>query len=248
MRSSSGLRGARPGGLRAFERALWIAGALGLGWCALVIAITRLDEAAASRRLDAAIAARRSAPPAPAEAAAPPAPAISRRPLEEAAAPEAFGPPAPPPSAARKSALPVSRPSSPPPLARGAIIARIRIEKIGLSVVAREGDDSLTLQFAVGHIPGTPIPPRGGNAAFAGHRDRQFRSLGRLQPNDAIRLTTEEGEFLYRVEWTAVVDPDALWVLDPTPDATLTLVTCFPFGYVGSAPDRFVVRARRVES
>src|SRR5512142_1269259 len=247
MRASSGLRGSRSGGLRAFERALWIAGALGLGWCALVIAITRLDEAAASRRLDAAIAARRSASPVPSEAAA--APAISRSaPLAEAAAPEAFGPPAPPPSAARKSALPLSRPSPPPPLVRGAIIARIRIEKIGLSVVAREGDDSLTLQFAVGHIPGTPIPPRGGNAAFAGHRDRQFRSLGRLQPNDAIRLTTEEGEVLYRVEWTAVVDPDALWVLDPTPDATLTLVTCFPFGYVGSAPDRFVVRARRVES
>lgn len=239
MRSTLGLRGASPGGLRALERALWIAGALGLGWCALVIAVSRIDEAIASRRLDAAIAARRSAGPA---FRAGPEP--TRDPIGPAR-PETFGPPAP--SARASERVPRARtvPAAPE---RGGIIARIEIASIGLSAVAREGEDARTLRFAVGHLPGTPVPPAPGNAVFAGHRDRHFRGLGRLKPDDPIRLTTESGEFLYRVEWTAVVEPDALWVLDPTPEPSLTLVTCFPFGYLGNAPDRFVVRAHRVEN
>ena len=227
-----------------FERALWVAGTFGLGWCVFVISASRIDDILASRQLDRAIARRSTDRTAVQKPVAPPAAAPELPPLPAA---EPFGPPAPAaPSRAvpqKSRPLPAAAPLA-PHLARGAIIARIEIAKIGLSVVAREGDDARTLRFAVGHIPGTPVPPEAGNAAFAGHRDRQFRGLGRLQPNDAIRLTTETGEFVYRVEWTAVVDSDAFWVLDPTPDAALTLVTCFPFGYVGSAPDRFVVRAR----
>jgi LPXTG-site transpeptidase (sortase) family protein len=131
------------------------------------------------------------------------------------------------------------------PLPLGTVVARLRIEKIGLSAVAKEGDDDATLRLAVGHIPGTALPPERGNAAFAGHRDRFSRRLGKLRRNDPIRLTTESGDFLYRVEWTSVVEPGETWVLAPTPRATLTLVTCYPFHFVGAAPKRFVVRARR---
>jgi sortase A len=131
------------------------------------------------------------------------------------------------------------------PLPLGTVVARLRIEKIGLSAVAKEGDDDATLRLAVGHIPGTPLPPESGNAAFAGHRDRFFRRLGKLRRDDSIRLTTESGDFLYRVEWTSVVEPRETWVLAPTPQASLTLVTCYPFHFVGAAPKRFVVRACR---
>lgn len=150
----------------------------------------------------------------------------------------------PPVPAAERSrlAVPAERTG---PLPRGSVVARLRIEKIGLSAVAKEGDDDATLRLAVGHIPGTALPPEVGNAAFAGHRDRFFRRLGKLRRDDSIRVTTESGDFLYRVEWTSVVEPGEAWVLAPTPKATLTLVTCYPFHYVGAAPKRFVVRARR---
>jgi sortase A len=131
------------------------------------------------------------------------------------------------------------------PLPLGTVVARLRIEKIGLSAVAKEGDDDATLRLAVGHVPGTVLPPEPGNAAFAGHRDRLFRRLGKLRPDDAIRVTTASGDFVYRVEWTSVVAPEDTWVLAPTPGPHLTLVTCYPFRFVGSAPKRFVVRARR---
>lgn len=146
------------------------------------------------------------------------------------------------PAAERNLPAPIGR-IAPPSL--GTVVARLRIDKIGLSAIAKEGDDDETLRLAVGHIPGTALPPERGNAAFAGHRDRFFRRLGRLRPDDPIRLTTPSGDFLYRVEWTSVVEPGDTWVLAPTPQATLTLVTCYPFRYVGAAPKRFVVRARR---
>jgi sortase A len=226
-----------------FERALWIGGALGLGWCAFVIGASRVDQFLANRELDRAVAHRPipAAPTTPIAQKLPPE-AISTSDLEW---PERDGPPATTRDLRRASA---PRPRPVPLPIRGAIIARIEIESLGLSVVAREGDDTRTLRLAVGHIPGTAVPGREGNAVFAGHRDRQFHGLGKLKLNDTIRVTTPAGDYVYRVEWTAVVDPNALWVMDPTPDSTLTLVTCFPFGYVGNAPDRFVVRARRVES
>jgi len=226
-----------------FERALWIAGALGLGWCAFVIAASRIDQFVANRELDRAVALRPIPTGSPTRIAEKlPSNAVSPTDLER---PEESRPAEPGQELHRAS---VSHPRAAPLPIRGAIIARIRIESLGLSVVAREGDDTRTLRFAVGHVPGTAVPGRDGNAVFAGHRDRQFRGLGRLRLNDTIRVTTAAGDYVYRVDWTAVVDPNALWVMDPTPGPTLTLVTCFPFGYVGNAPDRFVVRARRVES
>ena len=107
----------------------------------------------------------------------------------------------------------------------------------------RAGSDARTLQLAVGHIPGTALPGEAGNVGLAGHRDTFFRRLQNIRPDDEIRLTTPDGFFTYRVRRTVIVQPRDVWVLDPTDEPTLTLVTCYPFSYVGSAPQRFIVRA-----
>jgi sortase A len=126
---------------------------------------------------------------------------------------------------------------------RGAMVGRIEIPRLGVSAVIKAGTDARTLQLAVGHIPGTAFPGEGGNMGLAGHRDTFFRRLRDIRPDDAIRVTTPSGKFEYVVERTDVVEPKDVWVLDPTPDPALTLVTCYPFTYVGTAPQRFIVRA-----
>jgi sortase A len=105
------------------------------------------------------------------------------------------------------------------------------------------GTDDLTLDRAVGHIEDTAQPGRDGNSGIAGHRDGFFRGLKDIAPGDAIELETLRGKGLYRVERTWVVDPEDVSVLDPTPTRALTLVTCYPFYFVGPAPQRFIVRA-----
>jgi len=111
-----------------------------------------------------------------------------------------------------------------------------------------EGVDDATLGVAIGHFPGTPFPGEPGNVALAGHRDTVFRALDEVLPEDLLRLVTPDGTFEYRVQWLAIVDPGRTDVVAPTDDErVLTLVTCYPFGYVGNAPLRYVVRARSVE-
>ena len=126
------------------------------------------------------------------------------------------------------------------------LIGRVEIPRIGLSAVVMEGDDEHTLIVAVGHLPDTPLPWQGGNAALAGHRDTFFRSIRRLRTGDEIRLVRTRGTFRYRATRQVVVGPDELWVLDPSPTAALTLITCYPFNLVGPAPRRFVVHAERI--
>lgn len=145
-----------------------------------------------------------------------------------------------PPRAASPPDAP--RPVRPAP-APGSAIGRIEIPRLGVSAVLRAGSDAKTLRLAVGHIPGTALPGEAGNVGLAGHRDTFFRRLRDIRPDDEIRVTTAEGVFSYRVEQTIVVNPQDVWVLDPTARPSLTLVTCFPFTYVGSAPQRFIVRA-----
>ena len=106
--------------------------------------------------------------------------------------------------------------------------------------------DEGTLRRAVGHIRGTPLPGQRGNVALAGHRDTFFRGLRDIRVNDEITLTTLSGSYNYRVDSTKVVKPEETEVLEDDGDDILTLVTCYPFNFVGSAPSRFIVRARRV--
>ena len=115
---------------------------------------------------------------------------------------------------------------------------------MSVSAIVRAGSDASTLRLAVGHIAGTALPGESGNVGLAGHRDTFFRQLKNIRADDLIRIATVDGTYTYRVERTNVVNPTDVWVLDPTDHGTLTLVTCYPFSYVGSAPQRFVVRAR----
>jgi sortase A len=129
--------------------------------------------------------------------------------------------------------------------APGSIVGRIEIKRLGLSAIVRAGSDARTLRLAVGHIPGTSLPGESGNVGLAAHRDTFFRRLGEVRHDDEIRLVLPGETFSYRVDGTRIVEPADIWVLDPTDRPALTLVTCYPFSFVGSAPQRFIVRAYR---
>jgi sortase A len=129
----------------------------------------------------------------------------------------------------------------------GALIGSLEIRRLNLAVVVAEGDDDATLRVAVGHLPDTPLPWDEGNTALAAHRDTLFRQLKDIRVGDNLRLSTLHGDFEYRVRELAVVDPEDLSVLNPTERPTLTLITCYPFTYIGKAPQRFIVRAERME-
>jgi sortase A len=126
----------------------------------------------------------------------------------------------------------------------GEILGRIEIPRIHLSAMILEGADSNSLRFGAGHVQGTALPGAKGNVAIAAHRDTFFRPLREVRPNDTILLTTVAGVYRYRVEGTEIVDPTDVQVLKRTRDSQLTLVTCYPFYYVGSAPKRFIVHTR----
>ncbi len=125
----------------------------------------------------------------------------------------------------------------PPPL------GVLRIQRLRIEAPILTGTDDWTLNRAVGHIEGTALPGATGNAGLAGHRDSFFRALKDVVVGDVVELVTTTSLVTYRVERTWIVVPDDVWVLDPTEAATVTLVTCYPFYFVGSAPQRFIVRA-----
>lgn len=127
----------------------------------------------------------------------------------------------------------------------GTLLGEIRIPRIGVSSVILEGTEDNTLRKAVGHIHGTALPGRAGNICLAGHRDTFFRPLRRIAEGDEILITSSPGQVTYRVQSVQIVGPEDVQVLDQTTSDTLTLVTCYPFHYVGTAPKRFIVRAVR---
>jgi sortase A len=151
---------------------------------------------------------------------------------------------APPPITSRRS--PLSPPSGASPEA-GTPLAELSIPRIGLSLVVLQGSDEQTLHKGLGHIEDTPLPGESGNVAIAGHRDSFFRPLRNIQVGDDIMLDIPGRRVHYRVSAYRVVNSSEVSVIAPTSDAVLTLVTCYPFWFVGSAPDRFVVRANFVE-
>lgn len=129
------------------------------------------------------------------------------------------------------------------PLAARALVGRIEVPRLRLSALAREGVDVRTLRGSVGHVPGTALPGEPGNAAFAAHRDTFFRPLAGIRKGDTVLVTTPDGVHSYRVFGTRVVTPTEVSVLRSGQRSQLTLVTCYPFDYVGSAPQRFIVQA-----
>jgi len=131
------------------------------------------------------------------------------------------------------------------PLRHGEMIGRLEIPRVNVSVIVLEGADSSVLDVAAGHIPGTALPGLSGNVGIAAHRDTFFRSLREIRVQDRLSFRTPAGIFQYAVESTEVVEPSDTEVLRQNAGEELTLVTCYPFNYIGSAPKRFIVHARQ---
>jgi sortase A len=140
------------------------------------------------------------------------------------------------------SEAPGNVPNTGPP-AKRSVIGRLEIPRLNIAAMVREGADEGTLSRAVGHIPGTALPGKAGNVGLAGHRDTFFRALRNIHADDVIELETTAGTYRYLVKSTRIVTPRDVSVLNASGGETLTLVTCYPFYYVGSAPKRFIVHA-----
>jgi len=133
-----------------------------------------------------------------------------------------------------------------PRIKDGTILGRLAVPRLHIRAMVREGDSDRTLSIALGRIPGTALPGQQGNVGIAGHRDSLLRGLKDIAANDEITFEAPDASYVYRVEGTQIVKPEDVGVLKPGPAPELTLVTCYPFEYVGSAPDRFIVKARLV--
>ena len=133
-----------------------------------------------------------------------------------------------------------------PVVKKGDVLGRMDIPRLGMSIAILQGTSSRTLRLGAGHIEGTSFPGEAGNSGIAGHRDTFFRGLKDIRRNDEVQLQTATGLFRYEVDWAKVVEPSDTTVLEPsTVESTLTLVTCYPFYFLGPAPMRFVVRAHK---
>ena len=132
--------------------------------------------------------------------------------------------------------------------AHDALIGRLTIPRLDVRTIVREGAGQDVLGLAAGHIPGTALPGEKGNVGIAGHRDTLFRGLRSIRQGDRVQFETLSGRYFYTVSSIQIVKPGDVDVLRPGPDSELTLVTCYPFDYLGSAPDRFVVKARQTDS
>jgi sortase A len=126
--------------------------------------------------------------------------------------------------------------------------AILRVPKVNIEVPILEGTDDLTLNRGVGHVPGTALPGQSGNIAVTGHRDGFFRGLKDVVPGDTIEVDRHGHTDKYQVQRIKIVLPSDVSVLNKTPDSELTLITCYPFYFVGSAPQRYIVQASLITS
>jgi sortase A len=152
-------------------------------------------------------------------------------------------------------AKPETAPMPPP---EGALLGRIEVKRLGLSAMVRQGVDANMLSVAVGHVPSTALPGQIGNFAVAAHRDTLFRGLKDIKKGDLVTFESPTGTFTYQVLATEIVKPSDVSVLradggglipstSSSPAHLLTMITCYPFYYVGSAPKRFIVQAKLVD-
>jgi sortase A len=156
---------------------------------------------------------------------------------------ESLPAPAPPPVIATHPPR-TEEPPNPDP----GLIGRVEIPRLDISAVVREGVDTHTLGHAVGHVPHTALPGDPGNVGIAAHRDTFFRNVRNIRKGDRVTMVTRKGTFEYTVDSLKIVAPTDVKVLDPTTEPVITLVTCYPFNYIGSAPKRFIVRARQIST
>jgi len=169
-------------------------------------------------------------------------------------------------AAAATNAMNAERPMhdtiAPPRPAEGAVLGRVEIPRLNLAAMVREGVDANVLSVAVGHVPSTALPGQAGNFAIAAHRDTLFRALKDIHEGDIVSFESPSGNYNYKVLATKIVKPTDVSVLRPDggglipatepvsndgqPNRLLTMITCYPFYYVGSAPKRFIVEAELV--
>jgi sortase A len=209
------------------EGLLLLAGFVCVGWFVFTVVDAKIYQSYENYRLDATLAGERAS-----------VSGYVRQLL--------FGPREVPGPETPEEGKKAERPRRLPRPATGSMIGRLEIPRIKISSVVREGADDKTLKRAAGHVPYTPLPGEHGNVGIAAHRDTFFRNLRGVREGDAIRLTTTWGTFDYVVDSLKIVRPENIEVLNPTSDPSITLVTCYPFNYVGSAPKRFIVRARQI--
>lgn len=126
-------------------------------------------------------------------------------------------------------------------------VALLRMPGVDLEVPVYGDISERNLSRGAGWIPGTALPNDGGNMAIAAHRDQYFRALKDVAVGDLLELESMSGPRSYKVTSLTIVEPEDLWPLDPADVATVTLVTCYPFYFVGSAPQRYIVQAVAVE-
>ena len=208
-----GGRGARSRARALSERFFWLVGLFCVGAAGTTIVQSYVYQKVESEAFDRALESRASRQPVPEEA-----------PLGFRSA----------------TALPPAPDTEPAPV----VLGRLEIPRLRIQAMVREGIDDETLKVAVGHIPGTARPGEAGNVGLAAHRDTFFRALRDVRKGDLMLLTTLHGSETYRVASARVVDPAQVGVLAGTIGAReLTLVTCYPFDFIGSAPKRFVVAA-----
>jgi len=208
------------------ERALWWAGVLLLGWCGWTLARARAYQGYESWSLDRMRAGRSAS--------------LVGYLASGGDASDRVDAPKAPSTGAAADTDPAPRP--------GALVGRLDIPRLHLSAIVLEGDDDRTLRLGVGHVPGTALPGRSGNVALAAHRDSYFRPLRGIRAADEIEMTTPRRSYRYRVDSVRIVDPADVEVLRDSSAPSLTLVTCYPFAWVGNAPKRFIVRASRVDT
>ena len=239
--------------MKRVERILMALGLLLIGTAASVWAYGRISAWASLRAFEDATSAVRKAETA---AAASPrtAPAPETSPASSSAPPAAatdLAPALPPVAETRDFSLwsprRVSAYRESLRAVIGAPMAVLRIPKIGVTVPVLEGTDDFSLNRGVGHIEGTPRPGEPGNVGIAGHRDGFFRGLKDVVAGDRIEMVTPKGTETYRIDKITIVTPEDVSVLDATPAPAITLVTCYPFYFIGDAPQRYIVRAARIE-
>jgi sortase A len=151
--------------------------------------------------------------------------------------------PVPEPSPAAEASRDVPAPAPIVAPATGAWVARLDAPSVRLSATVLEGSDDGTLARGAGHIEYTPLPGQPGNIGIAGHRDTTFRAVRHLKTGDALELTTRDSVYRYTIAKTFVVEPEDVYVLDPGDRPMLTLVTCYPFEFIGHAPHRYIIQA-----
>ncbi len=132
------------------------------------------------------------------------------------------------------------------PIPEGTTFSRLEVPRLGESLYVVEGDSTAALRKGPGHVRGSAMPGETGNCVIAGHRDLHFRFLKNIEPGDKVYMETAAGKFCYRVTGAKIITPDQIQVLQPTRDAELHLITCYPFYFLGHAPKRFVVTAELI--